>query len=54
MKTLIALMFAFLIGCAHNPTPVSHEVVIKFESEIPINVSVYKSCEGNWNFCKWQ
>jgi len=49
---LLLLVLIFLLGCVHN----SHqpkEVILKFESEIPIEISIYKSksCKGNWNFC---
>jgi hypothetical protein len=40
-------------GCASRP-PVPKEVVITFESEIPVTVTVSKSCEGNWNFCGYE
>jgi hypothetical protein len=48
-----ALLFILLTACAAIPPPQPKEVVIKIESEIPVSVSIYKSCEGNWNFCKW-
>ena len=47
----ILILIILLIGCTHKPEPVNNEVVIRFESEIPVKVSIYKSCEGNWNFC---
>lgn len=53
MKLLFIALIIVLAGCTTVPTK-STEYVIKIESEIPVEVSVYKSCEGNWNFCKWQ
>jgi len=37
-------------ACAHSK-PLPKEVVLNFQSEIPIKVTIQKSCEGNWNFC---
>ena len=47
------IMMIVVGGCASKPIQ-PKEYVIKIESEIPVNVSVYKPCDGNWNFCKWQ
>lgn len=55
IKTIIAFVILIFLGCAHKPLPnKTHEVILKFKSEIPIEVTIYKSCEGNWNFCKWE
>lgn len=52
MKKLILEIFllSLLLGCAPHK-PLSKEVILNFESEIPIKVTIQKSCEGNWNFC---
>jgi len=39
------------MGCAHKSQPLSKEVILKFKSDIPVKVTITKSCEGNWNFC---
>lgn len=46
----IAILFS-LMGCANGGQPKSNEVILKFESEIPIRVTIHKDCTGNWNFC---
>jgi len=46
---LIILSLLFF-ACAHSK-PLPKEVVLNFQSEIPIKVTIQKSCEGNWNFC---
>jgi hypothetical protein len=48
MKKLLLLGVILVIGCVHKP---NKEVILNFESEIPITVTIEKSCEGNWNFC---
>lgn len=50
----IALMLGFMtLRCSHAPEPKPTEYVIKIDSDIPVVVHVYKSCEGNYNFCQW-
>ena len=52
IKAIIAFVILLFIGCAHGqPQPKSNEVILKFESEIPIRVTIHKDCTGNWNFC---
>ena len=42
-------------GCSAPQKQVQpKEYVIKIESDTPVSISVYKSCKGNYNFCKWQ
>jgi PBP1b-binding outer membrane lipoprotein LpoB len=54
IKAIIAFVILIFLGCAgHKPLP-PKEVILRFESEIPVNVTIYKRCEGNWNFCKWE
>lgn len=48
------IWFVIFNGCSHTPVKQSQEIVLKFESETPITVDVYKSCEGNWNFCQYK
>ena len=50
-KAIILFVILLFIGCAHSK-PVHKEITLKFQSEIPIQVTIQKnSCEGNWNFC---
>ena len=53
--TLIIILVG-LQGCAHRPEPQPQEVVLKIENETDrkLNISIYKSCEGNWNFCPYK
>jgi len=51
-KLIIGFGILFLLGgCAHKQ-PQPKEVILNFQSEIPIKVTFQKSCEGNWNFCE--
>lgn len=54
MKRLIlfGIILFVLFGCVKAKT--QKEVILKFKSDIPIKVTVNKSCEGNWNFCQWE
>jgi hypothetical protein len=47
------LLMITVQGCTVKPKYPT-EYSIKIQSEIPVTVTVQKSCEGNWNFCKWQ
>ena len=55
-KVLLALAAAILFGCAASPPPKPVEVVMSFQSEIPIEItfSAERDCTGNWNFCQYQ
>ena len=49
------LCLYFYSGCAHRPEPEPQEIVFKIENhtDMEIEIFIYKNCEGNWNFCKW-
>jgi len=56
---IVVGLLAIILGCSTIPKKKDidifdlSDVVIRIESEIPIRVTVYKSCEGNWNFCEY-
>jgi hypothetical protein len=49
----IIIVIIIISNCVSKPMP-KKEIIIKIKSEIPVSVSVYKSCKDSWNFCKWQ
>jgi hypothetical protein len=51
---LISILF-FVISCVSKPPQPTH-VIMKFESKIPIEITIYahKNYEGNWNFCRYE
>ena len=52
MAICLFFVVLFLGGCASNKfTNQPKTVILNIDSEIPVVVSVYKSCKGNWNFC---
>ena len=50
MKRILLIGIILFLGCATKPQ-LPDEVILKFESDIPIKVTITKNCEGNWNFC---
>ena len=48
------LMMIMSSGCAVSKRIPPTEVVIKFQSEIPVTVTLPDSCKGNWNFCGYE
>jgi hypothetical protein len=57
MKKILIIFLVIMgcvIGCSHKPKIKRTEVILTFESDIPILVTVSKDCTENYNFCKWQ
>ena len=58
MKHLLVLsllvVLTVLFSCAQAPVRKPPVIIeLKIQSEIPVNVSVHKSCKDNWNFCQY-
>ena len=54
MKNLILVVLVLVVfaGCASQKlTMQPKSVILNIDSETPVVVSIYKSCDGNWNFC---